>query len=526
MNPNLPPHYPPGMPPVPRDLEKASHSELIPFSSSKIRLWRSPVALLALMAALIAPLLFLLGDAATLEGSTLQERFNYFKIIAFFAILFFVVLFQVAIYLYAQPGRSIFFYFWPFLFVAVTLWIPFLTAPWFFLFREILPTDPSDLTASSGFFRTFFVMLFGAGLMEELMKATPILIGAIITLRMNRLPASQPPSALARFFAVRGPLDGVLMGIFAGGGFILIETAVQYVPNAVAGVFNQTENLNEGFGAGLLLLLPRTIDGITGHMGYAAVFGYFIGLGVLRRKQFVPLVLAGWLLTSAIHAMWNSVNSHTLFYILSLLTALLAAGALLKARQLHKSMHGAPADTQGSIVIDRSGGGRPARSGYVPPAGPLADYVPGAMPAMPGAGHAPAAPPLWGHAPVPPTLIMPPAPAPIGWQQQPAAPAASGGARPLHLDFGGHAIGLTPGTWIDLGGDPALGGLGAGILVAVIAHSSDPGMLGIYNGSNRAWPAHHADGRSQPIGQGQTVTVLPGMRIDFGNGIFASVKQG
>jgi RsiW-degrading membrane proteinase PrsW (M82 family) len=36
---------------------------------------------------------------------------------------------------------------------------------------------------------------------------------------------------------------------------------------------------------GMMLLLPRVFGGLVGHMAYSGLFGYFIGLSVIRPKQ-------------------------------------------------------------------------------------------------------------------------------------------------------------------------------------------------------------------------------------------------
>jgi RsiW-degrading membrane proteinase PrsW (M82 family) len=541
MNPNLPPPHPYGMPAVPRDHERATASELVPFASSKIRIWRSPIAIILLLSALLSPfILYLNDDTLGFGGTTFEQRVRYFKIIAFTAIFFFVALLQIAIYLYARPGRSIFVYFWAFALVLAVLWIPYLDLPYFWFFRHVLPGNVAALPETAGFFPTFFAMFFGAGLVEELLKATPILICAAVALRLGRLRASKAPSGLARFFALRGPLDGVLLGIFAGGAFILYETGLQYVPTAAARMFNATENLNEAFGAGLLLLLPRTIDGLTGHMGYSAIFGYFIGLGVLRRKQFLPIVLAGWLLTATIHALWNSVDAEVLHYGLAVLTALFAAGVLLKARQLHQSLYGDTPETQGSIVIDRSsaagGLARPAFPG-LPPQPPFGGYAPpGAVPAPPFGAYPP---PLQAYPP-------PPQPAPHGGQPQPfpPPPQPSGGFPPpaeanpapaqlpsampmpaLVLDVGAGQLPLSAGATIDLGAQPLLAERGSGVRAEVVPHPSRPGVLGLRNSGERPWLAHLQGGRLQPIAPNQNVRLAPGLRIDFGEGVVATIKE-
>src|SRR5262249_18408523 len=150
------------------------------------------------------------------------------------------------------------------------------------VFREILPGDVSSLIQGQrqpDFLPLFVAMFFGAGLMEELLKAVPILFGAVLSWMAIANP-QRAKGAFYNTFHVRGPLDGALMGVFAGGGFIFIETAFQYVPNMVATIYRGTNDLGAAMTGALLLLLPRVFGGIVGHMAYSGIFGYFIGLAV------------------------------------------------------------------------------------------------------------------------------------------------------------------------------------------------------------------------------------------------------
>lgn len=492
MTQNPPPRMPPHMPPVPRDYEDASFSEMVPFQSSKISIWRSPLTVVLGIAALITP--FLLGTMqALLASQNNNERMGIFVLTTIIAVFFILMLMQIGIYFYSRPGRSVWPFMWPFAAVAIILSIPILSQLYFFVFRDILPGDVRSLRDDSGFFMTFIAMFFGAGLCEELMKATPILISAGITLHAQRSPAS--PSALVRFFQIRGPLDGALMGIFAGGGFILIETALEYVPGIANQVAQQTNDAALGFTAGLMLLLPRVFGGVVGHMAYSAIFGYFIGLAIIRRRKFWQLILGGWIAASLVHALWNSVDQIAgfLYYVVAAFAAVFAAGVILKARQIHQSLHGAPAETDGSIIIDRR------------PGAPAAAFA-GAAPGFPAA-----APPVF------PPMAPPAAPQPA------AAPPPEARPQELAIDVDGLLIPVRAGGGIDLGAEPALGGRGAGVKGSVVAHPSRPGILGLRNSGDIGWTAHLRDGSTQRIERDQNVRLAPGVRIDFGDGLFANV---
>lgn len=465
--------------PTPRDHADASLSELMPFRSSKIRLWKSPLFLLTLLAAIVTPtLFFLLGRA--LGGETVGLRMGSLYLTGMIGVFFLLMLIQLAIFLYVKPGRSLWIYMLTAVLVAAILFTP-LAAPFFIVFREILPGN-IDPNAQYDFVTMFIKMLFAAGLMEELLKATPILIGAWLTWQAARSPQLVKNMAY-KLLHVRGPVDGALMGVFAGGGFIFYETAFDYIPRLANDMLRQTNDPMAAVAMGMMLLLPRVLGGLVGHMAYSGLFGYFIGLSVIRPKQRWKLLAIGWVASSVIHALWNSVSVITplLQYVVACICAVGVVGAILKARQLESRFAGAaPLETSGSIVVDRSAPPVHAAPAYTPPV------------------QAPA---------------FQPAPSPV-----PTAGQA------LVLDIDGFLIPLRAGGRLDPGAEPALGGRGAGVLGEVVEHPSRPGVLGLRNIGGGAWSARLRDGGVQTIEHSQNLRLAPGVVLDLGQGLTGAVR--
>jgi RsiW-degrading membrane proteinase PrsW (M82 family) len=464
--------------PTPRDHNVASMSELMPFRSSKIKIWKSPLFMLAILAAMITPLLFSLMIGA-LDGPSVQARMASMITIGMIAVFFLLMVIQLAVYLYVKPGRQLWIYMLTFVMVAGILATP-IAAPYFILFREILPgkLDPAQ---NYDFVTQFIKMLFAAGLMEELLKATPILIGAWLTLSAVK-SANLTRSPAYKLMHVRGPVDGALMGIFAGGGFIFIETAFDYIPRISNEVLQRTNDPAAAVAMGMLLLLPRVFGGLVGHMAYSGLFGYFIGLSVIRPKQMWQLLAIGWLSSSVIHALWNSVDkiSPLLNYAVAGACAIGVVGALLKARQIEGSVAGAaPIDTSGSIVVDRAARPTP-------------------MPAPLQPAHAP-------------TPMPPPNP-------------ASGPAQALALDIDGFIVPLRAGSRFEPAAEPALAGRGAGVVGEIVAHPTRPGVLGLRNSGAGLWTARLRDGGVQTIEPNQNVRLAPGVVIAFDQGLVGAVR--
>ncbi|MBE9042274.1 PrsW family intramembrane metalloprotease, partial [Oscillatoriales cyanobacterium LEGE 11467] len=160
------------------------------------------------------------------------------------------------------------------------------------LFREVLPGRLPVAGESITFGELLVRMFFGAGLMEELLKAIPV-FGALIIGR-----GFFPPWNTR--VGVWEPLDGILLGAASAVGFTLLETLWQYVPSVVA---------SSGPEAGLQLLIPRMLGSVAGHIAYSGYFGYAIGLSVLMPSKRLRTVVVGYLTASVLHALWNAVGS-------------------------------------------------------------------------------------------------------------------------------------------------------------------------------------------------------------------------
>jgi RsiW-degrading membrane proteinase PrsW (M82 family) len=201
------------------------------------------------------------------------------------------------------------------LFTALLIRSPVLLA-FSFVFREVLPGSITTSSNTLAFPVQLVQMFFGAGLMEELLKAIPLLIILLVSSRWRRRSASE--------WGIVEPLDGILLGAASAIGFTMFETLGQYVPAT-------TDQLE-----GLQVLIPRLLGAISGHMAYSGYFGYFIGLAALRPNERWLILGLGYLTAAGLHALWNVMGnvSPLLLAIVGILSYAFLATAIIKARSL------------------------------------------------------------------------------------------------------------------------------------------------------------------------------------------------
>lgn len=195
------------------------------------------------------------------------------------------------------------------------------------VFRGILPGRLPVEGEEISFFALLTQMFFGAGLMEELIKALPVL-GAMLVGNWLKSPWRER-------IGVWEPLDGILLGTASAVGFTLLETLGQYVPNIIQNVALQG-GADAGQLVGLQLLIPRILGSVAGHMAYSGYLGYFIGLSVLKPKKRWEILGIGYFSAASLHALWNASGMVSVLFLalVGVLSYTFLAAAILKARAL------------------------------------------------------------------------------------------------------------------------------------------------------------------------------------------------
>jgi RsiW-degrading membrane proteinase PrsW (M82 family) len=195
------------------------------------------------------------------------------------------------------------------------------------VFREILPGRLPVEGEQINFLSFLIRMFFGAGLMEELLKALPVL-GAMLLGNLLKNPWRDR-------IGVWEPLDGILLGSASAVGFTLLETLGQYVPNIIQNITLQA-GPEAGQLVGLQLLIPRILGSAAGHMAYSGYFGYFIGLSALKPRKRWQILSVGYFSASALHALWNASGTASVLLLaaVGVLSYAFLVAAILKARAL------------------------------------------------------------------------------------------------------------------------------------------------------------------------------------------------
>lgn len=327
----------------PRNSETPSLTEILPPISSKIHLLRSGFLLPALATAIVCVLFFTTLDSLVLQSvdvttHKLASRLNAAAVIQYIRVFGAYLLFMLfcVIFFYARTDRPLWIYAIP----AAICWLMLETSAvngFIFVFRRLLWDSllAGYAGADGSFVRSFAGYFVQAGLMEELIKAVPALLGAGLTLAGVRL-ATQMPGRSYELLRVRAPLDGLLIGASAGVMFTYLETVFHYVPDSGEAILSRTGSAAIEAVTMWTLLLARLIHSVAGHIGWAGISGYFVGLAVIRPKRWALILAVGWLFPALLHGLWDAVQGAEASYLISIASVVMFLACLMKARQLQR----------------------------------------------------------------------------------------------------------------------------------------------------------------------------------------------
>jgi RsiW-degrading membrane proteinase PrsW (M82 family) len=346
------------------------------------------------------------------------------------------------------------------------------------------------------------------GMVEEATKIIPVLLLCLVATKM-RAPWREE-------FAVREPLDGILLGAASGAGLALYETVHQYMRTVLLQGPFLKQALQEffkfeaqhhpdwleltkeqfvrrcfadlsvnyslqgmmdardinGFHA-MANLIMRSLNDLAGHMAWAALLGYAVGIVMLKPARNWIALPVGYLLVSSLHALWDleindphnlieGVVSNLPAMTSGLLSYALLVTAILESRQI------SPTRAFNFATQVLQFGSRTAA----------------------------------------------PAPTTVRAVRTAAAPST----QRLMLVMGTRSLTLAPGTTLRPHEIP---GLSSGSLNATVAEvrpiSGDWSILGLKNLSTTSWLADTPDGQRRQLSPGNTLRIARGVRINFGS---------
>lgn len=347
-----------------------------------------------------------------------------------------------------------------------------------------LPSRP----APDEFIANFVTMFWRAGVVEELYKQIPVLV-------LLALGASSFAPWNTRY-GIREPIDAILVGVAAGVGFALNETAVVYFARALVpdpSIKSVGALVYTGVEAGALMV-PRFVGTIFGHAAYAGILAFYLAMAFKFPKQALKLVAIGIGTAAGLHGLWNSAGnlaksfgvpgiSPFLYFLVGAAAFMLLVSAIHKARRMTE---------------DR---GRLMRSELVD--GLYNDTTAPAAKALPQAGLPQAMAPASNAAPL----------TAVGSSVEPGL---------LMLHLGDSRIPVAIGARIYASQAPGLQSEN-GIVGEVSANPNDARVLGLKNCSLQPWVVIQPNGDERELQPGKSIRLSAGMQLRLGS-LLAQVR--
>jgi RsiW-degrading membrane proteinase PrsW (M82 family) len=205
--------------------------------------------------------------------------------------------------------------------------IPVLTIPW----ETHLGPSNSD--------HSVLGWIFGVGLPEELTKALPIMILALLLLRFRHTKLD------VRMWMFLGTISGLFFGAY--------EASKIYVPAAIV-------DIAHGSAFGIPLFAERVfVDGLQ-HALWAGIAGFFIGLGTNYRRQRIPLWILGIAVPMVLHGLndwilgWPYASNEWIWIVIQTFSLFLFLGYAASAAAIERQVRHTPIFRGESIYLDPS----------------------------------------------------------------------------------------------------------------------------------------------------------------------------
>lgn len=236
-------------------------------------------------------------------------------------------LWTVAFWLLIRPGRITRLIAWlaVAIIAAVLILLPILTLPW---------ENALDQTLSP---RNVLPWIYGVGFAEEVTKALPILIAALLLRWVWKITLD------VRVWMFLGTIAGLAFGV---------RESVLYTSS-----YLMQGNHKAGLAIPLILSFAQRVfvDGFQ-HAVWAGISAFFIGMGVNYRRRRIPLIVFGITLPAVLHGLndWSTqLASHWLWIVMEAVSLLLFIGYTMSAATIERQVRDTPLFRGESMIMDR-----------------------------------------------------------------------------------------------------------------------------------------------------------------------------
>jgi len=236
-------------------------------------------------------------------------------------------LWAVAFWLLIRPGRITRLIGWLAVAIvaAVLLLLPILTLPW----ENALDSNVSP--------RQVLPWIYGVGFAEEITKALPILVAALLLRWVWKTTLD------VRVWMFLGTISGLAFGV---------RESVLYTSS-----YLMQDNRHGGLAIQLILSFAQRVfvDGFQ-HAVWAGIAAFFIGMGVNYRRRRIPLIVFGITLPAVLHGLndWSTeLASHWLWIVMEAVSLLLFIGYTMSAAAIERQVRDTPLFRGESMIMDR-----------------------------------------------------------------------------------------------------------------------------------------------------------------------------
>jgi RsiW-degrading membrane proteinase PrsW (M82 family) len=210
--------------------------------------------------------------------------------------------------------------------VGTLVLVPILTLPW----EKTLYTTKNP--------HSLLPWIFGVGYAEEITKALPVLVAALVLLRWRKVKLD------VRMWMFLGTIGGLAFGV---------AESAKYV-----GLYLSAGNQEQGVAIQVILSFAVRVflDGFQ-HAVWAGISAFFIGMGVNYRRRRIPLIIFGISLPAFLHGLndWAaSLSNQWLWIAVGALSLIFFMGYTMSAASIQQQVRDTPMFRGDSMLMSRA----------------------------------------------------------------------------------------------------------------------------------------------------------------------------